>query len=100
MWSFGGYEAMLAIRFLSWPLLEWVAVKWVGKPYVSAQRQLNVNWGLPAVTGWLFYATLYLMWSIPHVIILDTPAYLAALLLIMILMPLMYIVIFGSLIRQ
>ncbi|MBR1854324.1 MAG: hypothetical protein IJ794_14490 [Lachnospiraceae bacterium] len=100
MWSFGSYETMLVIRFLSWPLLEWAAVKWVSKPYISAQRQLNMKWTLPAVTGWLFYITLYLMWSIPHVIILDTPAYLAALLLIMILMPLMYVVIFSSLIRQ
>lgn len=100
VWPAGGYAAMLLLRLFLFPALIWASHRRLREPYRTVQRQVKANWTALAVTGGMFYLALYLMWSVPQVTIIDSPLYLTALVLVMLLMPLVYWVILADLLRQ
>ncbi len=98
---FGGerYILMLAGRLVLFPLVEWVAVRYIRKAYIELQESVPNGWGIFACMTAFYYVLLAIMGNFP-VIITARPRELPAFLLILVLMPMTYATIFTSLYRQ
>ena len=98
---FGGerYILMLAGRLVLFPLVEWVAVRYIRKAYIELQESVPNGWGIFACMTAFYYVLLAIMGNFP-VIITARPQELPAFLLILVLMPMTYATIFTSLYRQ
>ena len=94
-----GYWVLFLLRLIAWPVLEFVIIKWLRKPYLNLQNVVQKGWGGFAGITLLFYVILLLMASYP-VVITERWEYLPALLLVMILMPLIYWCILRALFHQ
>ncbi|MDO5111608.1 MAG: GHKL domain-containing protein [Clostridia bacterium] len=95
----GGYVILSIGRFVAFPLLELLVYKKMRRPYLAVQRTVTKGWGVFAGVSALFYLLLTLMSTYPTPIN-DRPAYIPAMLIVLLLMPLMYWNIFGVLHRQ
>lgn len=98
---FGGekYILMFIGRLVLFPLIEWVAVRFLRKPYRELQESAARGWGLFAGMTALYYLLLAVMANYP-VIITSRPQELLAFLLVMVLMPMTYATIFAAMYRQ
>ncbi len=93
------YYLMFVSRLILFPLVEWAAFRYVRKPYLELQEATPHGWGIFAGMTALYYILLAIMSFIPaH--IADRPQELPAYILVLILMPMTYAIIFVSLYRQ
>ena len=98
---FGGgkYILMFVGRLLLFPLIEWLAVRFLRKPYRELQESAARGWGLFAGMTVLYYLLLAVMANYPT-ILAKRPQELPAFLLVMVLMPMTYATIFVAMYRQ
>lgn len=93
------YILMLIGRLALFPLAEWVAVRYLRKPYLELQESTAGGWGLFAGMTALYYLLLAVIGNFPAVIT-QRPQELPAFILILLLMPMTYATIFAALYRQ
>lgn len=86
-------------RFLLFPLAEWVAVRYLRKPYLELQGSVAEGWGFFAGMMALYYVLLAVISNFP-VLITKRPQELPAFILILALMPMTYATIFVAMYRQ
>lgn len=98
---FGGdrYILMFVGRLTLFPLMEWVAVRYLKKPYKELQESSTKGWGLFAVMTACYYLLLVSIANFPQEIT-KRPQELASFLIIMALMPMTYATIFVAMYRQ
>lgn len=99
---FGGgqqYILMFVGRLLLFPLIEWIAYRYIRKPYRELQESVKGRWGLFAGMTGLYYLLLAVISNYP-VTVTKRPQELPAVILIMLLMPMTYATIFAALYRQ
>lgn len=98
---FGGqrYVVMLIGRLLLFPLAEWIAYRYLRKPYRELQESVAGGWGFFAGMTALYYVLLTVSANFP-VVVTKRPQELPAFLLILALMPLTYATIFAAMYRQ
>ena len=98
---FGGekYILMFIGRLLLFPLIEWLAVRFLRKPYRELQESAARGWGLFAGMTVLYYLLLAVMANYPT-ILAKRPQELPAFLLVMVLMPMTYATIFVAMYSQ
>lgn len=98
---FGGEKCILMLigRILLFPLVEWVAVRYLRKPYLELQESVASGWAIFAGMTALYYVLLAVFANFP-VIITARPQEVPAFFLILVLMPMTYAVIFSALYRQ
>lgn len=93
------YILMFAGRLVMFPLMEWMAVRYLRKPYLELQESVAKGWGVFAGMTALYYMLLAISSNFP-VVITKRPQELATFILILILMPMTYATIFAALYRQ
>ncbi len=93
------YIAMLIIRLVAFPVMEWIAYKYIRKPFLEIKRTLKSGWALFTVVTVIYYVLLLIMTGYPTIITSRTED-LLALLLVLILMPITYVGIFLTLRNQ
>lgn len=98
-WGNGQYVLMFIGRLVLFPLLEWVAVRYIRKPYMELQEAVPDGWGVFAGMTALYYILFIVMGNYP-VLITARKQEMPAFLLVLVLMPMTYAVIFMSLYRQ
>ncbi|MDE6568429.1 MAG: GHKL domain-containing protein [Lachnospiraceae bacterium] len=98
---FGGqqYILMLVGRLVLFPLVEWVAYRYLRKPYRELQESVAGGWGLFAGMTAFYYVLLTISSNFPT-IVTKRPQELPTFLLILALMPLTYATIFAAMYRQ
>ncbi len=98
---FGGGQCILMFfsRLIIFPLVEWVAVRYLRKPYLELQREVASGWGIFAGMTALYYILLAVFANFP-VVITARPQELPAFILILVLMPMTYATILTALYRQ
>lgn len=98
---FGGgqYILMFIGRLVMFPLLEYVAVRYIRKPYMELQEAVPNGWEIFAGMTALYYILLAIMGNFP-VMITNRQQELPAFLLVLVLMPMTYATILTSLYRQ
>lgn len=98
---FGGQQYILMFigRLVLFPLLEWVAFRYLRKPYRELQESVAKGWGLFAGMTALYYLLFIVTANFP-VLITERPQEIPAFLLIMALMPMTYATILAALYRQ
>lgn len=98
---FGGQQYILMFigRLVLFPLLEWVAYRYLRKPYRELQESVAKGWGLFAGMTALYYLLLIVTANFP-VLITERPQEIPAFLFIMALMPMTYATILTALYRQ
>lgn len=98
---FGGGQCVLMFvgRLILFPLVEWIAARYIRKPYIELQEAVPNGWGIFAGMTALYYLMLAVMANFP-VLITARPQELPAFLLMLVLMPVTYGTIFTSLYRQ
>lgn len=98
---FGGqrYIVMFIGRLVMFPLVEWTAVRYIRKPYLELQEAVPDGWGIFAGMTALYYLLLAIISNYP-VVITSRPQEMPALILVLVLMPMTYAIIFASLYRQ
>lgn len=98
---FAGGQCILMFigRMVLFPLIEWIAVRYLRKPYLELQESVTKGWGIFAGMTALYYILLAVFANFP-VNITQRPQELPSFLLILVLMPMTYAVIFSSLYRQ
>lgn len=90
---------MFILRLLAFPILEFVMWKYLRKIYLDAQNFVVQGWGLFTIPAALFYVILVVMSSYPT-IIYERPHDVLPIVLVMILMPAMYLIIFRVLLNH
>ena len=93
------YVLMFIGRLVLFPLAEWVAYRYLRKPYMELQESVAGGWGLFAGMTALYYVLLTISANFP-VFVTKRPQELPAFLLILVLMPLTYATIFAAMYRQ
>ncbi len=93
------YILMFIGRLVLFPLLEWLAVRYLRKPYMELQKSVANGWGIFAGMTAVYYMLLAVMANFPK-LITQRPQELPAFILILILMPLTYATIFSAMYRQ
>lgn len=98
---FGGqqYVLMLVGRLLLFPLAEWVAFRYLRKPYMELQASVDGGWGLFAGMTAIYYVLLTFSANFP-VVVTKRPEDLPVFLVILMLMPMTYATIFVAMYRQ
>ena len=93
------YILMFVGRLVLFPLVEWVAYRYLRKPYRELQESVAKGWGLFAGMTALYYLLLAVTANFP-VVVTKRPQELPAFLLIMALMPMTYATILTAMYRQ
>lgn len=98
---FGGQQYILMFigRLILFPLVEWMAFRYLRKPYLELQKSVANGWGIFAGMTALYYLLLAVISNFP-VIITAREQELPAFLLVLLLMPLTYATIFTAMYRQ
>lgn len=99
MLGLGNYIVMFISRLVIVPVLEFIIVKYLRKPYHLLQQHTKKGWGIFSVMAALFYIALMLITFYPTIII-DRPEYFPYLILMLILVPVMYMTVFKVLWTQ
>ena len=89
----GNYAVMLILRLVIYPVFEILIVKYLKKRYRDIQSRIRKGWGLFTALSALFYILLLLVTSYPTIMMERKEDY-PLILLIVILMPVMYIIVF------
>ncbi len=93
------YVVMFASRLVLFPILEFLIVKYLRKPYHFLQQNMKKGWGVFAVLAAFFYVII--IWTTYYpTIVLDRPEYIPQLVLILVLVPVMYMTVFKVLWTQ
>lgn len=95
----GGYVVLLVSRiaaFLALEVLLWLRLR---RPYLELQKELTKGWWLFVSVGVIYYLLIFTM-CIPVGTALPAPLEIFKLMLVMVLMPITYLTILGSLRRQ
>ena len=93
------YLFMLIARLIACPLLAFAVCKWLRPVYLEVQHKVKTGWYLFSAIALLFYIILSMAVSVPtH--ITQRPEQLPVLILLLILMPMIYVHIFRTLLRQ
>lgn len=95
----GNYIVMFVSRLVIIPVLEFLLVKYLRKPYHILQQYTKKGWGVFSVMAALFYITMLTVTYYPS-IILKRPEYIPYLILILILVPVMYMTVFNVMWKQ
>ncbi|MCM1398768.1 MAG: GHKL domain-containing protein [Clostridium sp.] len=93
------YILMFIGRLVLFPLLEWLAIRYLRKPYLELQESVADGWGVFAGMTALYYILLAVKGNFP-VIVTQRPEEMPSFLLILVLMPMTYATIFAALYRQ
>lgn len=93
------YILMFIGRLVLFPLLEWLAVRYLRKPYLELQGAVANGWGIFAGMTALYYILLAIYSNYP-VVITSRPQELPAFILVLVLMPMTYATIFAAMYRQ
>ncbi|MCM1119672.1 MAG: GHKL domain-containing protein [bacterium] len=93
------YVLMLVGRLVLFPLAEWVAYRYLRKPYMELKESVAGEWWFFAGMMGLYYVLLTVSANFP-VIVTKRPQELPTFLLILTLMPLTYATIFATMYRQ
>lgn len=93
------YILMFVSRLVLFPLLEWLAVRYLRKPYLELQGAVVSGWGIFAGMTALYYVLLAVFAEYP-VVITSRPQEFPAFILILVLMPMTYATIFTAMYRQ
>ncbi len=98
---FGGGQCILMFisRMIMFPLVEWIAIRHLRKPYLELQGAVASGWGIFAGMTALYYILLAVFANFP-VIITARPQELPTFLLVLMLMPMTYATILTALYRQ
>lgn len=97
-WGGQQYILMLIGRLILFPLTEWVAYRYLRKPYRELQKTAD-GWGLFAGMMAVYYVLLTVNANFP-VFVTKRPQELPSFLLILLLMPMTYATIFAAMYRQ
>lgn len=93
------YVVMFISRLVLFPLIEFLIVKYLRKPYHFLQQNMKKGWGVFSILASLFYVII--IWTTYYpTVVLDRPEYIPQLVLILILVPVMYIIVFKVLWTQ
>lgn len=97
----GGQQFVLMFigRLVLFLLAEWVAVRYLRKPYLELQEWVTSGWGIFAGMTALYYVLLAVFSNFP-VVITSRPQEMPAFLLVLALMPMTYATIFIAMYRQ
>lgn len=97
----GGGKCILMFlsRLAFFPVLEWLAFRYLRKPYLELQDAVSKGWGIFALMSAFYYILLIATANFPTVVT-GRPEAMPVMILILILMPLTYATIFASLYRQ
>lgn len=90
---------MLVSRLLLFPVMEWLAFRYLRKPYIELQDSVSRGWGLFALMSAFYYVLLNMALNQPTVVT-NRPEAVPEAVMILFLMPLTYATIFASLYRQ
>lgn len=90
---------MFISRLILYPLMEWITIKTLRKPYLDVQRYTHSGWSIFAVISALFYVLMVLVFNYPKAIT-ERPEYLPAALLLLVLIPFLYTHMITTLRRQ
>ncbi len=93
------YIAMLVIRLLAFPLMEWVAYRYIRKPFLDMKATLRSGWGIFTGVTVIYYVLLWLAVNFPTIVV-ERPSYIPLVVLVMLLMPVTYVGIFLTLRNQ
>lgn len=93
------YILMFIGRLLLFPLVEWIAFRYIRKSYMELQAAVSHGWGIFAVMTALYYILIDVISNFPA-IITSREQELPAFLLVLVLMPMTYATMFASLYRQ
>ncbi len=93
------YILMLIGRIVLFLLVEWVAVRYLRKPYLELQKWVPEGWGIFGGMTALYYVLLAVFANYP-VIVTSRPGEMPAFLLVLLLMPMTYATIFTAMYRQ
>lgn len=93
------YVLMFIGRLLLFPLAEWVAIRYLRKPYMELQESVAEGWKLFAGMTALYYILLAVHANFP-VVITKRPQEFPVFVLILLLMPMTYATIFAAMYRQ
>lgn len=93
------YILMFVSRLVLFPLLEWLAIRYLRKPYLELQGTVPSGWGIFAGMTALYYILLAVFAEYP-VVITSRPQEFPAFILILVLMPMTYATIFTAMYRQ
>lgn len=97
--SKGTYIFMFAVRLVIFPVIEYLLYKKVRRIYLDIQEHTKKGWYLFAAISAIFYILMSLMINSP-VPVIERPEYLPQAILLLILIPIVYLHIFNTLIRQ
>ncbi len=93
------YIAMLIIRLLAYPLLEWLAYRYIRKPFLEITNGLKKGWvGFTGIVA-LYYALLIISVGFPT-IVFERPEDIPLVLLICVLLPATFAGVFIALYNQ
>ncbi len=95
----GSYAVMLISRLVLFPIAEYIFWKYLRRPYLELQSKIGKGWNLFAAIGGVYYL-LIMVTAVPVGYPMPDGTGLAAILLVMILMPLTYLTIFHALWQQ
>jgi len=93
------YVLMFIGMLLLFPLAEWVAIRYLRKPYMELQESVAEGWKLFAGMTALYYILLAVHANFP-VVITKRPQEFPVFVLILLLMPMTYATIFAAMYRQ
>lgn len=90
---------MLVSRLLLFPAAEWLAFRYLRRPYIELQDSVSKGWGLFALMSAFYYVLLNMALNQPT-LVTSRPEAVPVAVMILVLMPLTYATIFASLYRQ
>lgn len=90
---------MFVFRLIIFPVVEFISLKYLTKPYFEVQEKVKKGWGTFSLVSIIFYILILFMSSWPT-LIEDRPNDFPVMLIILTLMPLMYLHIFQVLGNQ
>ncbi len=93
------FIVMFIIRILAFPLMEWLALKYLRKPFLEMKNRIQSGWGLFTLVTVIYYVLLVYMCSFPTTIV-ERPQDMPAFILVLLLMPLVYLSIYVTLRNQ
>lgn len=95
----GKYVLLLASRLIAFPLLEYLAWRYLRKPYLELQKEVGKGWGAFAGMTMLYYVLLVVVVQFPTNIT-ERPEDVFLCVLVLVLMLFNYAIIFTALYRQ
>lgn len=90
---------MFLSRLVILPILDLIVIKFLRTKYLEVQRHTKKGWGVYTIIGLVFYVTITLQMNYPSSVTEHPPHY-PVLILLFILMPSIYVMIFSTIMHQ